>query len=55
MPRFVQESLAAWDLRDHLEYLMSRDTNIALRFVDAVETAYRQIKDSPNTGFLWGV
>lgn len=54
MPRLVQESLAAWDLRDHLEYLMSRDTNVALRFVDAVETAYRKIKDSPNTGSLWG-
>ena len=54
MPLLTQESLAAWDLRDHLEYLMDRDTNIAMRFVDAVEIAYQKIKDHPETGFLWG-
>ena len=54
MRRLVQESLAAWDLRDHVEYLASRDTDVALRFIDAVEVAYQHIRDNPDTGFLWG-
>lgn len=54
MTLLTQESLAALDLRDHLEYLMDRDTNVALHFVDAVEIAYQRIIDNPETGFLWG-
>ncbi len=54
MARVVQESLAAWDLRDHIEFLASRDTDLALRFIDAVEAIYQQIGNNPDTGFLWG-
>ena len=54
MTRVVQESLAAWDLRDHIEYLASRDTEVTLRFIDAVEAGYRHIEENPETGFLWG-
>lgn len=54
MSRVVQESLAAWDVRDHLEYLVSRDTDVALRFIDAVEAGYRLIGENPETGFVWG-
>ena len=54
MFRVVQESLAAWDLRDHVEFLASRDTMVALRFIDAVEAGYQQIGENPETGFLWG-
>ena len=54
MARVVQESLAAWDLRDQIEYLATRDTTVALRFIDAVEAGYRHIQENPETGFLWG-
>lgn len=54
MPRVVQESLSVWDVKDHIEYLASRDTDVALRFIDAVEAGYQQIGDNPDTGFLGG-
>jgi plasmid stabilization system protein ParE len=50
----VQESQAARDLKEHVEYLASRDLDTALRFVDAVELAYQRISENPDTGFLFG-
>ena len=54
MRRVVQESLAAGDLRDQIDYLASNDTAVALRFIDAVEAAFQFLRDNPETGFLWG-
>lgn len=54
MWRLVQESCAAWDLKEHVEYLTGQNVDVALRFVDAVETAYQRITENPDTGFNSG-
>lgn len=54
MDRRSRKSGGLWDLKEHVEYLASRDLDTALRFVDAVELAYPRISENPDTGFLFG-
>lgn len=54
MWQLIQESLAAWDIKEHVEYLASRELDVALRFVDGVELAYQRISENPETGFIYG-
>lgn len=54
MWHIVQVSHAAWDLKEHVEYLAGRELDVALRFVDAVELAYQRISENPETGFIFG-
>lgn len=54
MWHLVQESLAAWDIKQHVDYLATRELDVALRFVDAVEVAYQRISENPETGFIYG-
>lgn len=53
MRLIVQASLAASDVREQTDFLASRDAAIALKFIEAIERAYRQIQENPSSGFCW--
>ena len=50
----VEESLAAWDQKEYVEYFTDRDLDTALRFIDSLETAFQRISENPDTGFIFG-
>ena len=50
----VEESLAAWDQKELVEYFADRDLDTALRFIDSVGSAFQRISDNPEIGFIFG-
>lgn len=52
MRLLIQESLAAHDLEELVDYLALQDISLASRFIDSVEQAYLNIRQNPTTGFL---
>ncbi len=51
--RIIKSDLALTDLEEQAEYIRLRNPGAALRFLDAVETLFRQLASMPGIGQLY--